>query len=100
MGDGGLYCSEAECARRAGFGLSRWRKLAKSFERLGMPRKDAITGRRYWPAVVAFLDRHNGMAEGPAGRAVEQLQPDGKENPDAWKAQGRGRNRNGAAATR
>jgi hypothetical protein len=89
-----LYISEAECARRLGFSIDRWRSLAPAYERLGMPRADAVAKRRYWPAIKAFHDRHNGMT-GPDAIAAF-LPPDGKEAGNGFKAKNSRRSRPGA----
>lgn len=78
-------------ARRLGFSLDRWRRLAPVYESLGMPRADAVAKHRYWPAVRAFLDRHNGMI-GSDGRPIHAPEiPDGKEAGNGFKAKSRKR---------
>jgi hypothetical protein len=56
-----LYLCEKEVAEVIGVSVRRWRVLAIILERQGLPRKDALIGRRYWPAVRAWLDRHHGL---------------------------------------
>ena len=86
-----LYVSEAECARRAGIPDSQWRRLSATYEKLGMVRRDVICKLRYWPAVRAFFDRHNGLTND--GNTITIEMADGKENPDGFKTKGRGRPR-------
>ena len=58
-----LYPSEGEIARAVlGPGRTRmWPGLAAVLERQGLPRIDPQFGGRYWPAVVAFLDRRHNL---------------------------------------
>lgn len=57
-----LYLSESEIAVRVlGGDAKRWPEIAGIWERQGLPRIDPLTGKRYWPAVASFLDRHNGL---------------------------------------
>jgi hypothetical protein len=86
--DGALYVTEAECASRLGFAPGTWGKLRARYERLGMPRKDPISHRRYWPAVRAFFDRHNGAAGDNPVASGEDL---GTENLEAFKTNSRRR---------
>jgi len=66
-----LYPTEAEIAREL-FGQRRdaaeqWAGISRVWERQGLPLADPHTGRRYWPAVRAFLDRRAGLREhGPS----------------------------------
>lgn len=72
-----LYPTEAEIASEL-LGpnrLSEWRGLAPILERKGLPVVDPIFGRRYWPAVKAYLDRRAGLAN----VAVPSV-ADGEEN--------------------
>jgi hypothetical protein len=60
-----LFCSETEIARRV-LGPARaveWREKAKELERGGLPQIDPFMGGRYWPAIRAFFDRQNGVAD-------------------------------------
>jgi hypothetical protein len=82
MEGGTLYVTETECASRLGFSPGTWDRLRVRYERLGMPRKDPISKRRYWPAVRAFFDRHNGTAGGNPAASSEDL---GTENLEAFK---------------
>lgn len=60
-----LYPEEEEIARLV-CGKKRvgeWRGLAVVLERDGFPRIDPQFGGRYWPAVKAFLDQRNHVAD-------------------------------------
>jgi len=58
-----LYLTDAELIRRIGVPERTMRGLLPGLEsRLGFPKKQSLFGgRRYWPAVKAWLDRHNGL---------------------------------------
>lgn len=60
-----LYLTEDEIARAVlGAKHARdWASLAASLEFEGLPKVDPLTGRRYWPAVRAFLDRRHGLID-------------------------------------
>jgi hypothetical protein len=60
---GGLYLSEGEIAARIG-GVKRWKSLAKTFERDGLPKPNPVIGKRYWPRVRQFLDAMEGIGQG------------------------------------
>lgn len=74
---GPLYATEEEIASAVlGPGrLEEWRALAIVWERSGLPRIDAETGRRYYPAVKAWLDRKYGLTT-----AAPAAIPDGRED--------------------
>lgn len=72
-----LYLAEAEIADRVGVSRSDWSAIALVWERRGFPPVRAQTGKRYWPAVRAWLDRDNGLTQDAA-----PLAPDGEENHD------------------
>ena len=56
--------------------LRDWDGVATVLERDGLPPRDPLFGnRRYWPAVVAWLRRRNGLASAAGGFA-----PDGQED--------------------
>jgi hypothetical protein len=75
----GLYKTDTEIAELVGVGEKKWRANARVLEKSGLPAGDPLfAGRRYWPAVKAFLDRRNGL-----GANSSSLQPDGEENFDA-----------------
>lgn len=63
-----LYLSEAELAARLGVPKDEWDAIAPKLERRGLPAPDPVFGgRRYWPAVKAYLDRRNGLAQSGSG---------------------------------
>jgi hypothetical protein len=71
-----LYLTEDAIADRVGVTAEKWHENARVLERAGLPKPDPLfDGRRYWPAVKAFLDRRNGI-----GGASSALAPDGEEN--------------------
>lgn len=71
-----LYMSEADIAVRVlGDDAKRWPDIAAILEREGLPRIDPITGRRFRPAVEAFLLRRHGVTQG-----FVPSQADGVEN--------------------
>lgn len=61
-----LYLLDAELFRRLGVPASVIKPILPSLEsKFGFPKKQALFGgRRYWPAVKAWLDRHNGLTVG------------------------------------
>ena len=74
----GLFPCDSEIARRLSIGEDKFRTIAKALERNGFPPRDALIGRRYWPAVVAFWNRRYGIAS-----VASPSLPDGEENLDA-----------------
>lgn len=72
---GKLYLVEKEVAQRVGVSEKTWRRLAPVLERSGLPRKDALIGRRYWPAVRAWLDRRHAIHG-----TIPSSAQDGEEN--------------------
>jgi hypothetical protein len=58
-----LYLTDAELIRRLGVPDRILRPILPELEnKHGFPRKQALFGnRRYWPAVKAWLDKHNGL---------------------------------------
>lgn len=71
-----LWVSDAELIRRLGVPAKTMRPVLKVLDaqakRNGFPQKQALYGgRRYWPAVKAWLDRTNGLSlELPQRRQV------------------------------
>jgi hypothetical protein len=61
-----LYLTDAEMIRRIGVPDTILRPILPELEnKHGFPRKQALFGnRRYWPAVKAWLDKHNGIPTG------------------------------------
>ena len=50
-----LYKTEQDIAARVlGDDAKRWPELSALLERDGLPRKDPLTGMRFWPAVELF----------------------------------------------
>lgn len=77
MTDLPLYPTEEELAKVV---LSpkrskAWSGIAVTLERHGLPKVDPLFGGRYWPAVKAWLDRHNGLGKDD----VPQV-PDGSDD--------------------
>ena len=63
-----LYLTDAELIRRIGVPEKTLRPLLPALEsKYGFPRKSPLfVGRRYWPAVKAWLDKHNGITMDPS----------------------------------
>jgi hypothetical protein len=63
-----LYLTDAELIRRLGVPEKVMRSILPGLEsRFGFPRKQPLFGdRRYWPAVKAWLDKHNGLMVDPS----------------------------------
>ena len=61
-----LYLLDSELIRRLGVPDKVLRPILPELEnKHGFPRKQALFGnRRYWPAVKAWLDKHNGISTG------------------------------------
>lgn len=58
----------------------RWDGIAIILERDGLPKVDPLFGGRYWPAVLAYLDRRFGVTGSTQGGIVPS-RPDG---PEYW----------------
>lgn len=65
-----LYLLDSELIRRLGVPEKILRPILIELEnKHGFPRKQALFGnRRYWPAVKAWLDKHNGLPTETARR--------------------------------
>jgi hypothetical protein len=63
-----LYLSDAELIRRLGVPAKVLRPLLPGLEdKYNFPRKQPLFGgRRYWPSVKAWLDKHNGLTVDPS----------------------------------
>ena len=63
-----LYLTDAELIRRLGVPDKIMRNMLPGLEsKYGFPRKQALFGgRRYWPAVKLWLDKHNGLMVDPS----------------------------------
>jgi|SRR6266446_6175852 len=62
---GALFVQERELKRRlCPFrGDDRFRAIVRAWERDGFPKINPLTGARFWPAVVAWLQSHYGAHE-------------------------------------
>lgn len=70
-----LYLTDEQIARRLGLGCAEWKATAGKLERQGLPRPNPLFGdRRYWPAVVAFLDRLEGLDARSPEPSAESLE--------------------------
>lgn len=76
LSDFPLYKSERQVAAMVGVGFDKWKAIASTLEKEGFPRRNPLTGKRYWPRIKEFLDRLEGVGQG-AGPYVRQT---GKEN--------------------
>jgi hypothetical protein len=76
-----LFVDDEELRRRINpkIGRDRFRALLLEQEKRGFPRIRTIWGGRYWPAVLAWLDSDNGVANNGINGNAE----DGPENFDA-----------------
>jgi hypothetical protein len=73
-----LYLTDAELIRRLGVPSGVLRPILTTLEsHSGFPRKSALFGgRRYWPAVKAWLDKHNGLnIDAPPQRSAVRAAP-------------------------
>lgn len=63
-----LYLSDAELIRRLGVPPKVMRPMLPGLEtKFGFPKPQPLFGgRRYWPAVKAWLDKHNGIMMDPS----------------------------------
>jgi hypothetical protein len=58
-----LYLGESEIAGRVlGDDAAQWPELAAVWEREGLPKKDPMTGKRFWPAVARWFAFRHGLA--------------------------------------
>ena len=78
MAEPKLYVTEAEITRRMGVGINAGRKaIQKMREHPKFPPRD-IGGKRYWPAVKAFLDYWNHLSIDAPGIQAGQEQNNGQ----------------------
>ena len=71
-----LYPDEGELAQCIlGKKAKQWPSIAPILEQEGLPEIDPLTGGRFWPAVLAFLDRRHGLRKDqvPASADGEEL---------------------------
>jgi hypothetical protein len=63
-----LYLLDSELIRRIGVPEKTMRSMLPALEsKYNFPRKQPLFGgRRYWPAVKAWLDKHNGLTMDPS----------------------------------
>jgi hypothetical protein len=89
------FLTDAEIAQRWGICDKTARRAIKALEKAGgFPKKDALFGgKRYWPAVDAFMKRR-------AGLSMASVPTDGEENWDDEPATPRKRARTPLAASR
>jgi hypothetical protein len=62
-----LYLLDSELIRRIGVPEKTMRSMLPALEsKFGFPKKQPLFGgRRYWPAVKTWLDKHNGLIVDP-----------------------------------
>jgi hypothetical protein len=72
----GLFPCDAEVARRLSMSADRLREIMPELKRQGFPRRDPLTGGRYWPAIVAFWDGKYRLNE----RHIEPRRKNWEEN--------------------
>jgi hypothetical protein len=86
-----LYPDEKELGRLIlGSRAATWPGVAAVWEKEGLPRVDALTGGRYYPAVQAFLDRrYNLGAAGPIPAAADEPENPNYDQQPHWKKQWR-----------
>jgi hypothetical protein len=75
-----LYPSERQIRERLGVSERRWASILPVWEREGFPKKDVLTGARFWPAVERFLLNRHGIA---SQSTIGEAAADGPEN---WNA--------------
>jgi len=76
-----LFLTDAEIAPRVGMSTSDFVDAIPTLERSGFPLKDPpFNNRRYWPAIVAFLDRRAGLNSSFVRRAP----PPDKKGVEVW----------------
>ncbi len=77
-----LFVTEAECAERLGLSTEQFKTALPAATQAGFPIKDPLfAGKRYWPAVRAWLDRRYGI-----GQNDGMLRPPpGLDEEEPWK---------------
>lgn len=68
------FLSDAEIGRRLGIAEGEWPRVRTAFERDGLPRKDPVANKRYWPAIERWLLARYGFSDSV------YVPPDGKDN--------------------
>lgn len=70
-----LFVTDAELLRRLGIDPAKGRMILRALddqhERTGFPQKSKLWGKRYWPALKAWLDRTNGLNIEPPSRRAQ-----------------------------
>lgn len=69
-----LFVNDTEISRRLGINDKEWPRVRVYFEGEGLPKKDPVIKKRYWPAIEHWLNHRYGISD----NAPEV--PDGKEN--------------------
>jgi hypothetical protein len=89
------FLTDVEIAKRWGVSDKTARRAMKALERAGgFPKKDPLFGgKRYWPAVDAFMKGRNGLT-------VLPVETDGQENWNEQAPASRRRARHAMATTR
>jgi hypothetical protein len=72
-----LYLLDSELIRRLGVPEKTMRSILPALEsKYGFPKKQPLFGgRRYWPLVKAWLDKHNGLVDATAPPTKRKLTP-------------------------
>ena len=71
-----LFVNSTEMARRLGIAEGEWPRVRTYFEGNGMPTKDPVVKKWFWPAIFHWLNHFYGISD--HGSLVR----DGKENWD------------------
>lgn len=67
-----MYLSDDKLRERLDISARRWPVVRAAFERQGMPGKDPVVGKRYWPAIEKWLmQRHDAAYQPPADTEKE-----------------------------
>jgi hypothetical protein len=75
-----LYLTEGQVAARFEISAAEWKGIAAALEKTGLPMRDPVFGnRRYWPAIMEFLDRRAGMGKDEAAAATADEDADADE---------------------
>lgn len=69
-----LYINDTEISARLGIAKDEWPRVRQQFERDGLPAKDPVVKKRFWPAVERWLLNRHGISNSVP------VPPDGKEN--------------------
>ena len=69
-----LFVNDTEIMQRLGIAEGEWHRIRVYFEGEGLPKKDPIVKKRFWPAVEKWLFTRYGVSDNIL------LPRDGKEN--------------------